>query len=617
MSHLMKHAMVQGISARLADSGVITWPSEKVAFDVCAKVASMLEGPEMLTSRLDKQSCLEIANMLKAASEELAANGHRPSAADLRLSKQAAALDLSERAALIAEACMSKAAEDASLNNSGTNSPEEAARNDQVAKLDQQNRPTTKYNLGFGRTNLPEAGVVGRQQWVHGSTVSNSLSSLDKQAEAGADPSRIQQLLEALKGVPAQARMMGADMAERIPRIPADLRNAGRGVVQGIRSMPQEARDLGAMAQGLHADGGIDREAMQMLLRKGAPLAGKAALGLGAGTGLGYGAYRAMGGGDDEKQASEDMSAADLGMDPAQRGSMFLHALHNRVPDLPPSEANLRAAAGLGAAGDQGLEVMAAVIENVKTAADADAAIQQILHHQGEAGELASPELVEALQRLLAEEDGGDGGEQGGMDPMLMQGVGKQAAALPAKALPVTGKVPEFLSKHKKGIGAAVAGVSALAAAGMGAKALHDKKKEKSAELLALLKNAANGSLTDVGPNTPGAAAKVDQTAKLDLENRSEDEHNVGQGKTKMTSPGQGYAQKQAPKAEEATVSNSLSAKSAADRAYEEAFRKIAEEHAPNLPAAMSREQKVATLQHLLGMPPGEREGYVMSLYAQ
>lgn len=595
MSHLMKHAMVQGISARLADSGVITWPSEKVAFDVCAKVASMLEGPEMLTSRLDKQSCLEIANMLKAASEELAANGHRPSAADLRLSKQAAALDLSERAALIAEACMSKAAEDASLNNSGTNSPEEAARNDQVAKLDQQNRPTTKYNLGFGRTNLPEAGVVGRQQWVHGSSVSNSLSSLDKQAEAGADPSRIQQLLEALKGVPAQARMMGSD------------------VVQGIRSMPQEARDLGAMAQGLHANGGIDREALQMLLRQGAPLAGKAALGVGASAGLGYGAYRAMGGGGggDEKQASEDMSAADLGMDPAQRGSMFLHALHNRVPGLPPSEANLLAAAGLGAAGDQGLEVMAAVIENVKTAADADAAIQQILHHQGEAGELASPELVEALQRLLAEEDGGDGGgEQGGMDPMLMQGVGKQASALPAK-------VPEFLSKHKKGIGAAVVAAGALAAAGIGAKAMHDKKKEKSAELLALLKSAANGSLTDVGPNTPGAAAKVDQTAKLDLENRSEDEHNVGQGKTKMPSPGQGYAQKQAPKAEEATVSNSLSAKSAADKAYEEAFRKIAEEHAPNLPAAMSREQKVAALQQLLGMPPGEREGYVMSLYAQ
>ena len=200
---------------------------------------------------------------------------------------------------------------------------------------------------------------------------------------------------------------------------------------------------------------------------------------------------------------------------------------------------------------------------------------------------------------------------------MLMQGVGKQASALPAKALPVTGKVPDFLSKHKKGIGAAVVGAGALAAAGMGAKAMHDKKKEKSAELLALLKSAANGSLTDVGPNTPGAAAKIDQTAKLDLENRSEDEHNVGQGKTKMPSPGQGYAQKQAPKAEEATVSNSLSAKSAADKAYEEAFRKIAEEHAPNLPAAMSREQKVAALQQLLGLPPGEREGYVMSLYAQ
>lgn len=120
-------------------------------------------------------------------------------------------------------------------------------------------------------------------------------------------------------------------------------------------------------------------------------------------------------------------------------------------------------------------------------------------------------------------------------------------------------------------------------------------------------------------PNTPSAAAKVDQITKLDLENRGESEHNVGQGKTKMPSPGQGYATQKAPKAEEPTVSNSLSSetKAAEDAAYYEAFKKVAMDYSGHLPATMTREEKVAALQQVMGLAPSAREQFILSLHAR
>ena len=594
MSNLMKHAMVTGINAALVDRQKIAWPSEKIAFEACAYVANKLSGPEVLTGPLDKMSCELIIGMLKSAADEVAKQGIRPTAEDLNLSKIAAEMDPMQRAAEISEACMAKAASDASLADKGENSPEASAQTDQIGKLDQQNRPGNKFNLGYGKTNFPSGGVVGKQQFVNGSSQNNSLTALDKQADDG----RLQQLLAMLQSIPSKARMMGADFVD---------------------NTQQQARELMKHTQALRQQpDGIRVQDLPSIGRLAAPLAGKAGLGLGTVAAGGYGLSRALGGGDEDKTAAERSEAA-------HRGALFVQAMANTIPGMVVNDAVKVAAAGLGASGDRGLQVMGAVMDSIKTASDAEAAIDQILNHQGEVGELASPELVAALQELLEQQ--GDPDDQDGqvppgpMDPNMM--ADKQAMlALPAKA--GHRGVVDFLKDHKKAIGAGAATAASIAGAAAAINAARKKNEDKdkdktAADILAQLKAAADGSLTDTQPNTPSAAAKVDQIAKLDLENRGESEHNVGQGKTKMPSPGQGYATQKAPKAEEPTVSNSLSSetKAAEDAAYYEAFKKVAMDYSGHLPATMTREEKVAALQQVMGLAPSAREQFILSLHAR
>jgi hypothetical protein len=448
---LFKHAMVSGINDALVDGGLVSWPNEKVGFEVCAKVAADLNGPDMLPEGgLAKESAILIGTRLKEAADLLISKGYSRDASSVLRTKQAAQMDFSDRAAMMAEACMSKAAADASLTDVGPNTAESAAQTDQHAALDQKNRPANKYLAGVGNTRFPNGGVVGQQMVAPerqaGPAISNSLTALDK-------------------------------------------------------------------------------------------------------------------------QANEDMSAGDLGeagdMTPGatpgalQRAMMFLQALKNKGYQ-PGAEAQV-AAGGLGQAGEPGMEVMAHVLETVKTAAEADDIISQILHHQGQAGELASPELVEAIQRMMEHES------QEGLEE----------------------KKEEMPEMHEA----------------------------KSASLLRYLKSASEGSLTDVGPNTEESAAKTDQVAQLDLKNRSMHEYLLGVGNTAMPNRGQVYAVEKAPKHDAVHTDNlPTNETKSAELAYVESFRKIASELGPQLPATMPRETKVAHLQTLLGLPPGERSGYVKAL---
>jgi hypothetical protein len=83
---------------------------------------------------------------------------------------------------------MDKAAEEASLNGTGINTPESAAATNAIARLDQANRSSLQYLVGMGNTDMPEGGVIGRQM-AHpmapqGPAIMNSLTSLDKMAAA-------------------------------------------------------------------------------------------------------------------------------------------------------------------------------------------------------------------------------------------------------------------------------------------------------------------------------------------------------------------------------------------------------------------------------------------------
>jgi hypothetical protein len=604
---LFKHAMVSGINDALVDSGIVSWPNENVGFEVCSKVAADLDGPEMLPEGgLAKESALLIGERLKQASDTLIANGYVADAGTVLRTKQAAAMDFGSRAAMMAEACMSKAAEEASLTSVGPNTAESAVQTDQHAALDQKNRATNKYLMGVGRTAFPNGGVVGQQMLAPGAPNQagrNSLTSLDKQAG----------MLDAIK--------------ERYQAF------KNRGAAAHQQELAQMAEHLADPASA-HMYTPEDRASLEQYVASTlAP-----------------------------KQANEDMSAADLGgqmpegmppegMDAAaspgrlERAMAFLRAMKNKIPSFRPSPEAQVAAAGLGEAGTPGMEVMAHVLDTVKTASEAEDVLQQILHHQGEAGELASPELVEAIEHMMARDESPKAGVS------KEAGVRDMASKAFKRVLPEVGSIQHArnilkdrgidsqmlaLDLARKELGsnvATLAGKGALTVgAAYGAKKLHDrvgkktepasespaaKEEEKAAALYAYLKAAAEGSLTDVGENTEESAAHTDSVAELDLKNRAANAYLAGVGNTKMPNKGQVYAVEPAPHHDAVHTDNlPTNETKSAELAYVNTFRKIASELGPYLPATMGREEKVAHLQTLMGLPPGERAGYLKALRA-
>ena len=261
------HATVCGINSAAVDHGHISWPNEKVAFEFCLKVAHDLDGPEFLTDEgLSKQSAVAIYQRLHKEASDLAAMGYGPTHGDLLLAKQAAAMDVNDRASIVAEACMAKAAEMASLTSVGPNTAESAASAEQVAGLDIHNRPVNKYLMGVGRTAFPSGGVVG-QQMVHperqaGPSISNSLTALDKQAAYERDPQHLSTMAKRILGGSGIGAALGAGGAALATEDDEDrLRNALLG-------------GLGGAAVGAGAGYGYDRFAMGRPMGEGGPMAG-------------------------------------------------------------------------------------------------------------------------------------------------------------------------------------------------------------------------------------------------------------------------------------------------------------------------------------------------------
>ena len=651
---LFKHAMVSGINDALVDRGFVAWPNEEVGFEVCSKVAAELSGPDMLPEGgLEGGSALLIGQRLKEASDNLAAYGYTPDPASALRTKQASQMNFADRAAILAEACMSKAASDASLTNVGTNTAESAVQTDQHAALDQRNRPTNKYLMGVGRTAFPNGGVVGQQMVYPGGPSQaghNSLTSLDKQAfsltDAGheLDEKHYRRIADALHGMsddsdvytskePLLAHLTGEQQVALLNRLqgqrmdykarqhakgdnaynpfgglltPRKKESAmsdraramllgsgvgavGGGIAGGMSDDEHSARNAllgmgvgGALGAGGGAGieellrhlerskrapgGGAAAAAPEMVAPVAAPAAAAPLADVPA-TGASPVMSEASGSGGEEatgllarlkdalkarmspKTASEDMSADDLGVDPAEaeRAMLFLQGLKNKGY-APGAEAQV-AAAGLGQAGDPGMEVMAHILDNVKTASEADATFSQILQHQFRTNKLASTGLVNHIQ-----------GHMGG------RGSAKAANL-------------------------------------------------RSASLLSYLKAAADGSLTDVGANTAESAAEHDQVAELDLKNRAANAYLRGVGNSGLPGGKQVFDISKVPGGE--AVSNSVTeGTKSAEVAYVNSFRKIASEMGPHLPATMGRDEKVAHLQTMLGLPPNERVGYLKALRA-
>jgi hypothetical protein len=192
--------MITGISEASQDAGRHPgWPNEKVAAAVIEKVASEWTGPERLPEGhvLTKQAALEIeARLVKAANHIIKAEGLQPAAR----TKTASQDDLTERANSAALFWMQKAADEAggSLTTHGPNTLGDAARTDQLAALEQRQRPEG-YALQQpgGATTLPEAKVTGPRETAPPTTpsvspaISNSLTEHSQKAAALRDPTAI------------------------------------------------------------------------------------------------------------------------------------------------------------------------------------------------------------------------------------------------------------------------------------------------------------------------------------------------------------------------------------------------------------------------------------------
>jgi len=202
-SVFMKTA-VRGINDRLVQAGDIGWPSEKVGHavsdEIAVKLAESYNGEQILPEGgLDAERTLGVRNLLKAASDNLIKRGVR---LDAGLKTASAQEPLEKRASRVAIDAMERTAADASLTDVGTNTPESAATDEQVARLDQKNRPQGKYNIGVGKTEMPDGQPQGREMPhfegpSNSPPLSNSLTEHSSKAAAmklagpypmGADP---------------------------------------------------------------------------------------------------------------------------------------------------------------------------------------------------------------------------------------------------------------------------------------------------------------------------------------------------------------------------------------------------------------------------------------------
>lgn len=290
----------------------------------------------------------------------------------------------------------------------------------------------------------------------------------------------------------------------------------------------------------------------------------------------------------------------------------FIYAL-NKTAGYVPDDIGVWAAAGLAEAGTAGLQAMNDIVHSVKTAEEADYALRAVLANQERLGMLGSPKLAAEVGHVV---------EAGIKD--VAKKTYEKAKELGGKAKEHAGKGYEASKKYMKehGKDMAIGAGATLAAGGLayGAKKLHDRMSDdhkKKAFLLAQLKAAAEGSLTDAGENTPESAAHDEQVAALDMHNRRPSEYLTGVGRTRMPNAGHIGAAMDAPKHDGVDTHNTPSdeLKHAADEQYLAAFRKTAAAYGPMLPANMPKNEKIAHLQAIMGIVPDARESYIEQLY--
>lgn len=581
-TQLFTRTYMKGVSDGLIDQGAIApWGNDKIATEVFDKIASDHRLPAILESNLPDAVNISIGNHLLHWNKEAALQNVGPGPTAVVQAKHASLRDPADRAGAATMFYMDKAAEEGALNGEGANTPEAATAASSVARLDQNNRSTFEYLVGFGRTDMPNGGVVGMQMphpmAPKGVSISNTLTSLDKQASES-EFTKAAHFVEALmkRGADATVKLVlaSATLAEK--------GEAGLELMTDILSSVKTAEELDGALDAVNGQADeasappnpelvqLIEQALQHYFETHPSMQGAGGEGGGEGGEMPPAAEEEAPPADGPPPAAKEASdpsvisgARNLKEVPKAIGAKARH-LFGKAKD---NKGAIGAGAGLAAAGGAGFAAGRSGSKKESALSDVGNFAKTLKDRKGLSAEFGKS----MVDRTLKEH-------------------GKGAA---------------------KTVGKGLAAGGAAAGAGYAAGKLTGSKKE--AEMLAFLAKAAesDGALNSESANTAADSAKNTSLGKLDLANRSEKEYLAGRGDTDMPNKGQVGATMDAPKGPAKTNPDTTPTKEAA---FQAEIKLAAEYWGPKLPAKLSATEKTACVIAIAGMPESLRASYVSKL---
>ncbi len=311
MSHLYKTNQVAGVGSYLEYYHGVAWNNEKTAAAVYEQVASEINEPVPVT---------KIAERLISIHRDLAAKGY---AGAHEMRKTAYPNSVGTLAQSWASFTMDRRAKQASMiMEGGQNTNRAGESNDQLAQLDQHNRPQGTYLTGMGNTDMRAAGsaIVGKEE-PHPKATANTSPTNNSVTEHSKTSFDLHQMLQSAGQT---AKSYGGAAGNTLK----DVASKGLDAVKGIN--PREfspaqmaalggagGAALGAGGAGLASD---DEDRLRNML-----LGGLAGGGVGAGAGYGLGSHLLK---------NRAMTAAGLGS-------------HSNLPGLPEPSFAMPAGSGV------------------------------------------------------------------------------------------------------------------------------------------------------------------------------------------------------------------------------------------------------------------------------
>ena len=618
---LFTRTLLQGLHDGLVEhGGMPPFPNDKIAFEIFDEISATHGLPPYLEHRLDKTAAVTLSRAIVDYSEKLAGAGMAAPPQRVALVKQAAQRDLGERALIVAQHYMQKAAEEGSLLPSGPNSLAASAQHDQIAAVDLRNRPEGRYGVPIGTTDMPVPGMIGREMAAPGAPSvgasfkgASPLDSLRNHADAASDWARRQgnDIYYGAKNLPAQmgeaaeaAGQFGREMLQPRAQWAGLKDNLGqvRDATSWLKNDPSTLENLG------------HTHASMAALRKEKAMA---ALGH-------FGRLGALGG-----VAAGGMVGAGL----------LGRAAYNHFTEGREGTAAVKVAEGLPGAAAAGRDPLIASIIDTALRRTAEPAAHPIPYNPlGPETSAATQSLGQSLRSAVSRHGVLDeltssplahvrqfGNRDLGGKLRSVGAVGAQigvplAAAAGAKALydhynkettasdediaAIVGVLQEHNIEVTPEIVAAMHAKmnEGEAAPGDNAASPPPADSEKEAQQRgwdAILKAAGEGSLVPTTPNTLASAAKHDQIAAVDKKNRPEGAYKVPVGKTQLS-----------------TAAGTVGAeKKAAEAAYWQNLEATAAEWGQYLPAAMPLEVKREAIVKIASLAPNARETFVRSLH--